>query len=88
MELGSFIAYLYFRGLVEKRDLDQIEKLAASFIRAYAETGKVDPDKRSLRWHIAAALIHERAHRCLTRLKGDRFHLIDDLIGLASEFST
>ncbi|MBK7601893.1 MAG: aminoglycoside phosphotransferase family protein [Acidobacteria bacterium] len=88
MELGSFIAYLYFRGLVEKRDLDQIEKLAASFIRAYAETGKVDPDERSLRWHIAAALIHERAYRCLTRLKGDRFHLIDNLIGLASEFST
>ena len=87
MELGSFIAYLYFRGLVEKRDLDQIEKLVASFIRAYAETGKVDPDKRSLRWHIAASLIHERAYRCLTRLKGDRFHLIDDLIGLASEFS-
>lgn len=83
LELGSFIASLFYRQLAQQKPAERSLAMADIFIRAYS-TAAFQPINRSiLNWHIAAALIAERAYRCVTRLKSDRPSLLEEVIVLA-----
>ena len=85
-DVGSFIAGLYYRGLLETLPLATIERLAITFCRSYLQACPYPNDEPALRWYTAAALINERAFRSVTRLKSGRLELLDDLITLAERF--
>lgn len=79
IDLGSFIAYLYFRAMSGGRPIGEAERIAQAIVGGYGDA----PDRPALNRQIALALISERAYRCLTRMKQDRFHLIGPLLDLA-----
>lgn len=83
LELGSFIASLMYRNLAQAKPADVSRKLADAFVRAYAESVSWPINDSILNWHIAAALIAERAYRCVSRLKSERPTLLDEVIVLA-----
>ena len=85
-ELGSFVAALAYRATLHgERGMHQatIER----FLAGYAEHASRAIFMDHVAWYAAAALIHERAWRCLTSLKPGRLALIDELIGEASELA-
>lgn len=82
-DVGSFIASLYFRGLLDEIPARLTKLIADEFVRAYQAAVPWSFSEAELEWHIAAALIEERACRCVTRLKAGRLTLIDDLVALA-----
>jgi len=86
IDLGSFIAHLYYwhywsREAGGSRPELLVEQLLAGYFEAAGEP----LDEQSLRWQIAAALIGERAVRCITRLKPGGRPLVDWLIDLAAQ---
>lgn len=82
-DIGSFIASLYFRGLIEEIPARITKLIAEEFVRAYRAAVPWSFTEAELDWHIAAALIEERACRCVTRLKAGRLEVIDELVALA-----
>lgn len=87
-ELGSFVASLYYRELSQEGPIQQgsiqlAQQKADAFICAYAEGVEWEVSDSILRWHTAAALIAERAYRCITRLKTGGLTILDDIIALA-----
>ncbi len=87
-DVGSFIAGLYYRGLLEGIPTRMTRLIADEFVQAYRAAAGAEFPAADLAWHIAAALIYERAARCVTRLKDGRLALIDDLLALAASFGT
>jgi aminoglycoside phosphotransferase (APT) family kinase protein len=87
-DAGSFVAALYYQGLLEGRPSHLIERTAQQFIESYRMNAGVGIAEPALDWYTAAALIYERAYRCVTRLKAIRLEILDDIIELASRFST
>ena len=87
-DVGSFIAGLYYRGLLEGIPTRLTRLIADEFVQAYRTAAADEFPDADLEWHIAAALIYERAARCVTRLKDGRLELIDDLLALAASFGT
>ncbi len=87
-DVGSFVAALHYRGLLEGRSFNVTEKISGQFIEGYSENAKWKVSEPALYWHIAAALIYERAYRCVTRLKAGRLDILDEIIELARTFST
>jgi thiamine kinase-like enzyme len=86
-DLGSFVAAIHYRGIFEGRPLQETDQIASRFIQSYRKHVSWDVPESALNWHIAAALIYERAYRCVTRMKGGRLTIIDDLIDLARRIS-
>lgn len=84
IDLGSFIAYLYFRAMSGGRPISEAERIAQAIVEGYGD----EPDRPALNRQIAAALISERSYRCLTRMKQDRFHLIGPLLDAAEGLCT
>ena len=82
LELGSFVAALLYRALLhgERADADEA---VAPFLEGYQAGARRPISAPHVRWHAAAALIHERAWRCLTSLKPGRLELVQELVGLA-----
>jgi aminoglycoside phosphotransferase (APT) family kinase protein len=86
-DVGSFVAALYYRGVLRGRTYFAAEKIAGEFIKAYrAEAGWEFPES-ALNWHIAAALIYERAYRSVTRMKPDGLGALGEIIELARAIS-
>jgi thiamine kinase-like enzyme len=86
-DVGSFIAAIHYRGILEGSPVRETEQIAGRFIRAYRANVSWEVPESGLNWHIAAALIDERAYRCVTRMKAGRLAIIDDLIDLARKIS-
>ena len=86
LELGSFVAALLYRAALHgRRGMHQ--EVIEHFLAGYAEHASRPVRVDQVGWYAAAALIHERAWRCLTSLKPGRLALIDELIGEASELA-
>jgi len=88
LELGSFIASLHYRNLLLERPAQRGRALADAFVRAYAESAPWAVTDSVLNWYVAAALIAERAFRCVTRLKSGRPTMLDEIITLAYQAAT
>jgi len=86
LELGSFVAALLYRAALHGRRGMHQEDIE-HFLAGYAEHASRPVRVDQVGWYAAAALIHERAWRCLTSLKPGRLALIDELIGEASELA-
>lgn len=86
LELGSFVAALLYRAALHGRRGMHQEDIE-HFLAGYAEHAPRPFRLDQVGWYAAAALIHERAWRCLTSLKPGRVTLIDELIGEASELA-
>lgn len=85
-DIGSFIASLHYRELLENSGIHSPERFIRPFVEAYrANAGEFS--FAALDWHTAAALIYERAYRHFTRLKAGPPNLVEDLIELASQLS-
>ncbi|MGE0885454.1 MAG: phosphotransferase family protein [Blastocatellales bacterium] len=87
LELGSFVASLHYRNLLLKKQAQRVRELVDAFVRTYTESVPWAVTDSILNWYIAAALIAERAFRCVTRLKAERLTTLDEIIALADEIS-
>jgi tRNA A-37 threonylcarbamoyl transferase component Bud32 len=85
-DVGSFIAMLHYRGLIEGRSYCETEEVTRLFIQAYCANIEMDISEPVLNWHIASTLIYERAYRCVTRLKPVGVEIIDEIIEMAGRF--
>ena len=78
-DLGSLLAALRYSRLtglmspVEERDLTR------AFLRGYSDAGRL-PQADSLRWHIAAALLAERALRAVNRVRTEGLQRLSELL--------
>ncbi len=87
LDVGSFLAGIFYRGILIDAPRDQIEKMAQVFIQQYKQSVPWAVSQASLRWYTAMMLINERAYRCLTRLKAGRLDILDQLILLADRIT-
>lgn len=80
-ELGSLLAELVLRDCVAggSPDWARVAGVAAEYRRASA----VQLDFAELGWHVAAALLRERAYRCVTSLKPGRLEILPALLAAA-----
>jgi thiamine kinase-like enzyme len=79
-DIGSFIAGLYYRALLEAVPISTIESLSEIFCQAYALASPWKFDQDAVGWHTATALINERIYRSISRLKPGRLASINELI--------
>jgi len=86
-DIGSFLAGLFYRGILTCVPVERIEKISDLFVQHYERRVPWTVSRSELGWHTAAALINERAFRCLTRLKPGRREILDRLIRLADRIS-
>lgn len=80
-ELGSLLAEEAYRTCLAdvSPDIAKLEQIA----RAYAHEVPWAVEAEDVRWHIAAALIRERAYRCVTSLKPGRLGSLPRVIDAA-----
>jgi aminoglycoside phosphotransferase (APT) family kinase protein len=78
-ELGSALAGLRYQGLVED-EAARGERLGRALLDGYAERRDL-PDREALRWHVAAALLTERALRALNRLRPEGLARLGAVLG-------
>lgn len=83
-DVGSFAAAIHCQGLIEGKTFDHREQIVRRFADAYRSNARYEFSDAALNWHTAAALIGERARRCLIRLKANE---LDAIIELANRFS-
>lgn len=81
-DVGSFIAALKYRELLDGKSY---RESIAGFVRAYRDGVNWEVADFALNWHTAAALVYERAYRCITRLKTGKLEILDDIIDLADQ---
>ncbi len=83
-DVGSFVAFLIYRGIRRNVSGKAMESMCEIFIRHYEKSVPWSISRSALRWHIAAALVNERAARFVTRRKvNEEFTQVDDLIHCA-----
>jgi thiamine kinase-like enzyme len=78
-DVGSLLAALryYRRSRLLSRARER--ELASMFLRGYAEAREL-PGRDSLRWHMAAALLAERALRAVSRIRREGLERLNDLL--------
>jgi aminoglycoside phosphotransferase (APT) family kinase protein len=82
MELGSFVAALVGRDVLQGEHRIPEDSITA-LLRGYRDGAGRRVSWRDLWWYAAAALIHERVYRCITKLKPGRLERVDELLALA-----
>jgi len=82
LDVGSFVAGLQYREILEG---NSFRESIARFVKAYRARAGWEVSEFALRWHTAAALVYERAYRCITRLKPGRLEVLDEIIDLADQ---
>lgn len=86
-DIGSFLACLLYRGILTQVPGQLIERIGNAFIQQYEKCVPWTISRSELKWHIATALINERAFRFVTRLQAGRRDILDRLIRLADRVS-
>lgn len=81
-DLGSLLAEIAFRDCVAARPLR--EDAFRAVLAAYAERVPWTLDARAVAWHTAAALVRERAYRCVGSLKPGRLAAVPAIIRCAA----
>ena len=84
LDVGSFVASLFYRGIVCKRSLQETQRLTTAFCEAYADHSQWDYSAAAVQWFSAAALVNERVYRTITRGKGGSLQQVDALIDCAT----
>ncbi len=69
MDLGSALAGLRYRALVDD-EAARGERVGSALLAGYASAREL-PDRADLDWHVAAALLSERALRAVNRVRED-----------------
>ncbi len=87
LDIGSFLAGLFYRGLLARHPTSLIQTICETFLRGYQKSVGWHISRSDLEWYVATALINERAYRCLARVKAGRLDILDDLIDLADQVS-
>jgi tRNA A-37 threonylcarbamoyl transferase component Bud32 len=87
VDIGSMIAALYASALLDGGLPVRAQHKIASFLAGYRAHSPFAITAFELGWYTAAALIAERACRCITRLKAGRLEIVADLIDLADRCS-
>lgn len=67
-DVGSFLAALAYLRCGGRLSRAAHSAIAAAFLRGYGTVRPI-PEHRTLRWHVAAALLVERALRAVTRVR-------------------
>ena len=86
-DAGSFIASLWYRGILTGVAPARILKITETFTQTYKRGVPWYVSQNELDWYTAVALINERAFRCLTRLKAGRLDILDRLLELANRMA-
>ena len=86
-DIGSFVASLLYRNKLAGNEGAMADRNIAAFVAAYRACVPWRVGEAELNWYTAAALINERAFRCLSRLKEGRLELVDRLIDLADRIT-
>ena len=82
-DLGSLLAALAHARVAGRLAPDDEHRLAEVLLRAYASAGgRVADDE--LRWHVAAALLGERALRAVNRVLPDSLERLGELLATAA----
>ena len=76
VDLGSVIAGLYCDACTGTRTWPEASSLKQALLAGYG----APPDSPTLRWHIAAALLQERALRAVTRVRTATLQKLNDLL--------
>lgn len=87
LDLGSFCAGIITLSMVKGDSWEIAEKKYSAFIDRYRIEAGWPVTEKELKWHIIAALIHERAFRSLKGLKAGRLELVKVLINIADALS-
>lgn len=87
LELGGFVAGLLYRGRLHRTPSAAIAAAICELLAGYRRHGAA-PGRAELAWHTAAALVQERAFRCLTSLKPGRYELVGALVDEALDWSS
>lgn len=85
-DLASLIANLYLNGLREGADLQKIHSLANRLVIAYRHYGTHVVVLSSLRWQVAAALLHEVLRRGLRQLDTRRMAHLQTYLALSERY--
>ncbi len=81
-ELGSLLAEFAWRDCAVGRPFDS--RTVGALLEGYAEGARSVPDPSAVHWHVAAALLHERARRAVTSLKPGWRDVLPSVIDLAA----
>ena len=86
-ELGSFLAELIYRACLSGTALDALTPALAAIVQAYRRAAPWPATDEEIDWHTAAALLYERAFRCVTSLKPGRMEILGHLVDIAARVS-
>jgi hypothetical protein len=82
-DLASWTACMLYRARLRGEPAGAAHAAARALVQAWEAARGAPVDAHALAWHTAAALIGERAHRLVTRLKPGRREILDDHVELA-----
>jgi Ser/Thr protein kinase RdoA (MazF antagonist) len=86
-DVSSFLASLFYRALLLGTPAAVVEERVRAFTVAYQQHVPWQVPQWALNWFVAAALINERAFRCVSRYKDGRPAMIDALLRLADQLT-
>ncbi|MFQ5783922.1 MAG: aminoglycoside phosphotransferase family protein [Alphaproteobacteria bacterium] len=86
-DIGSFVAAALYRAILCRRTPASTRPMVEMFLGRYRARVPWAIPRSEIAWHTAAALIAERAGRCISRLKAGRLEIVDDLVALADRIS-
>lgn len=82
-DVGSFLATLYYRGIINGTPHPQTEAIVEVFCQAYASASAWPFVRQAVDWYTAAALLNQRVYRAIARLKNNGLEPIDALLDCA-----
>lgn len=80
-DIASLLARLHHGVITGQHDLATADRLGDAFLEGYRRVGRL-PSRDSLRWHLAAALVAERAIRAVNRVHPVALAALPDLVDL------
>ncbi len=86
-ELGSFLAELIYRACLSGTALDALTPVLNNTVQAYRQAAPWPVTDEEVDWYTAAALLNERAFRCVTSLKPGRMEILGQLVDIAARVS-
>lgn len=86
-DIASLLARLRHGALLGETTAGEARRLGDAFLTGYADIRPL-PGADSLRWHVAAALVAERAIRAVNRVNLRSLARLDELVDLAVEAAT
>ncbi len=86
-DLGSLIANLYLNGLRAAADVVVIDGLVNRLVASYSAHNAHGLNVSHLRWHVAAALIHEVCRRSLRQLDEQRIAAMPAYLDVSARYA-